>query len=76
MRSEPRPVPLSEDPAQYRIPMAVTAFLVYKSRTSHYLCPRCRISLDREFTAFCDRCGQCLSWKNYRKAVPVLIQRE
>lgn len=35
---------------------------------AYYLCPRCRISLDRDFQSFCDRCGQHLDWKSYRKA--------
>ena len=25
--------------------------------------------MEREFIHYCDRCGQCLSWKHYRKAL-------
>ena len=36
------------------------------STTSYYICPRCNVTMEREFIAYCDRCGQCLNWKNYR----------
>ena len=32
------------------------------------VCPRCAISLDREYQRFCDRCGQRLGWQGYKKA--------
>ena len=35
----------------------------------HYICPRCGITMEREFMSYCDRCGQCLGWKHYKKAV-------
>ena len=52
----------------YRSPMPVIYFKQYRD-ASYYICPRCSITMEREFMAYCDRCGQCLSWKNYRKAV-------
>lgn len=33
-----------------------------------HVCPRCHITLEREFLAYCDRCGQHLGWKGYRNA--------
>jgi len=61
------------DPAEYRKPLQITEVLAYKSlyfgEVGYYVCPRCRMSLEREFSAFCDRCGQKLSWRGYRKAV-------
>ena len=53
----------------YRSPMLVTHLRLYKT-TSFYICPR-GITLEREFMSYCDRCGQCLDWKCYRKAVIV-----
>lgn len=51
-------------PLTYRIPMPVTEDI--KTRDSTYpLCPRCKISMDREYMAFCDRCGQRLSWNRF-----------
>ena len=33
-----------------------------------FVCPSCHVTLEREFVAFCDRCGQRLDWENYRSA--------
>ena len=30
--------------------------------------PSCHVTLDREFMAYCDRCGQRLDWEGYRNA--------
>ena len=54
----------------YRIPMRVTHLRQYRN-TSYYICPRCGIPIEREFMSYCDRCGQCLSWKHYRQAKTV-----
>lgn len=57
--------------AGYRLEMPVTEVVVFPSaygKTGYYRCPRCRITMDREFMSFCDRCGQHLSWKHYKKA--------
>ena len=63
---------LLEKPAvtaeSYRIPMPVIHFKQYRD-TRYYICPRCNITMEREFMAYCDRCGQCLNWKQYKKAV-------
>ena len=55
----------------YRTPMQVTQLRKYRT-TAYYICPRCNITMEREFMAYCDRCGQCLSWKGYRKAEVLL----
>ncbi len=58
--------------ASYRTAMCVTEVMVCKStwmgETGYYVCPRCHITLEREFMSFCDRCGQHLDGKNYKKA--------
>lgn len=57
--------------ASYRIAMPVSELMVFESRRRtdyYYVCPRCGITLDREFVAYCDRCGQHLDWKGYKKA--------
>lgn len=48
----------------YRFPMEVTEKLFYK-QSEFPVCPKCKISLEREYQSFCDRCGQKLSWKKY-----------
>ena len=32
---------------------------------SYYRCPRCKITMEREFIRYCDRCGQCLDWSRH-----------
>ena len=53
--------------ANYRVPMRVTEGVLLSAGV-YYRCPRCRRTLDREFMAFCDRCGQRLDWRGYSKA--------
>lgn len=46
----------------YRFPKPVIKALLLPNNDSFPLCPRCGISLEREYMAFCDRCGQHLAW--------------
>lgn len=48
--------------ASYRIPIPVTTYVQYIKDGRYPVCPRCGSSFDREYTAFCDRCGQRLFW--------------
>ena len=55
----------------YRAPMTVRDLMVFRQargKDSYYICPRCQELLEREFIAYCSRCGQCLGWRGYRKA--------
>ena len=55
----------------YRMPMTVRDLMVFRQargKDSYYICPRCQELLEREFIAYCSRCGQCLGWRNYWKA--------
>lgn len=52
----------------FRQSMPVTELMLFPDETTYYVCPRCDITLEREFMPFCDRCGQCLNWKDYKKA--------
>lgn len=42
----------------YRLPMRVKKF-----RRGFPVCPRCNTTIEREYQAYCDRCGQCLKWE-------------
>ena len=55
----------------YRTPMMVTQMRIFSGQNTigYYICPRCHVTMDREFMAYCDRCGQCLDWREYEKAV-------
>lgn len=57
--------------ASYRWPMKITevmAFQTSRGESGYYVCPRCRCTLERQFTAYCDRCGQRLDWQDCEKA--------
>lgn len=55
----------------YRTPMMVTQMRIFSGQHTfgYYICPRCHMTMDREFMAYCDRCGQCLDWTDYEKVV-------
>ena len=57
----------------FRRPMAVTE-VVYLRRCgdSFPRCPRCRLTMDREYMHFCDRCGQKLDWSDFEQTATVL----
>ena len=55
----------------YRVPMMVKNAVVFKRWPEdeiYYRCPRCQKMLEREFMGYCPCCGQCLDWREYRKA--------
>lgn len=55
----------------YRTPMMVDEAIIYRKAFTddlYYRCPRCQTFLARDFMAYCDRCGQCLNWSDYKKA--------
>ena len=64
----------------YREPMPVTHIRCFRysypyDLTSFPVCPRCGITMEREYQAYCDRCGQCLSWKAFSKATVILPEK-
>ena len=46
----------------YRLSLPVTKVFQLHDGSCFPICPRCSISMEREYMAFCDRCGQRLSW--------------
>lgn len=58
--------------AAYRQPMPVREYVLYQGAfgkaSVFFLCPRCNLTMEREYQSFCDRCGQCLNWKRIEKA--------
>jgi len=63
--------------SSYRRPMQVREYILYRStfggESAYYLCPRCGITMEREYQAYCDRCGQCLSWSRIEQTEQRLI---
>ena len=62
----------------FRQPMPVTRIRCLRSSygvTGFFVCPQCKVTMEREYQAFCDRCGQCLSWKGFAKATIILPEK-
>ena len=56
----------------YRKPMHVSEIMVFSmshGKTGFAICPRCKLTMEYEYTPFCGRCGQRLDWSLYRYAV-------
>ena len=68
---------LFTDAVSYRVPLPVTKVIAY-SNTTYPVCPRCAVSLDREYMSFCDRCGQKLNWDlfEYAKVIHPVYKNE
>ena len=52
----------------YRLAMRVTEYMILPNNsqgTAYPVCPRCKVTLEREYQSFCDRCGQRLDWDQY-----------
>ena len=60
----------------YRLPKKVTEIYAFPTMCSYALCPRCKITLEREYQRFCDRCGQRLDWSKYDEAEIRYIGRD
>ena len=60
-------MPLFTNAVSYRIPLPVTKVIAFPN-TTYPICPRCTISIEREYMSFCDRCGQKLNWDLFEYA--------
>lgn len=62
-----------EEAISYRKPMAVKEVVYFPAADGAFArCPRCRITMEREYVCYCDRCGQCLDWDSYDDAIVVI----
>ena len=63
---------------QYRIPLPVREILQLPNGTCYPICPRCNMTIEREYMCFCDRCGQKLSWEriDFARIVNVPCRRK
>ena len=58
----------------FREPMPVThirCFRYLSGVTGFPVCPQCGKTMEREYQSYCDRCGQCLDWKDFPRVVMV-----
>ena len=58
----------------FRKPIPVTKIIVFKNDGAYPVCPKCDITVEREYMHYCDRCGQALDWKRYDKAKIIYIK--
>lgn len=76
MTRRARPTPFLEE-LLYRRPMRVVEIHTYPhchGAPAYPVCPRCGKTMEREYTAFCSRCGQMLNWRHYRHAKIVCVK--
>ena len=65
MRHKTEEIITPEIALSYRLAIAVTETFKSREGYEYPVCPRCGITLEREYQAYCDRCGQALDWKKY-----------
>lgn len=46
----------------YRLRRPVTHIRVLQNGDYYSICPRCNGSIEREYSSYCDQCGQHLTW--------------
>lgn len=56
----------------YRIVMPVTEIRRFSDGSCYPVCPRCKLTFEREYQSYCDRCGQALGWKDFNWAIVVV----
>lgn len=68
----------SQDELSFRMAAQVSHFRIYPliggGNASYPVCPRCAISIEREYQRFCSNCGQKLLWDMYQYALPLNVK--
>lgn len=62
---------IKEDEFTFRLPMPVVkvhTFPLMSGSPSFPVCPQCGQDLEREYLAYCNCCGQRLSWRLFKNA--------
>lgn len=58
--------------SSFRRPMQVREYILHCDtfgyESAYYLCPRCDVTTERDYQAYCDRCGQSLNWTRISQA--------
>ena len=66
--------PIPDEELSYRRKMKVIHYrrstFLDGEETEFPVCPRCLDDLEREYQAFCDKCGQKLGWNDFQYATP------
>lgn len=67
-----------EQQLSYRAAMAVKELAVFPAafgQPAYYVCPRCDVTMEREYQSYCDRCGQRLAWRG-KKQIRLIYPRQ
>ena len=48
-----------------------TAMSEDRNKGAFVICPRCQLTIEREYQSFCDRCGQALNWSGFSRALVI-----
>ncbi|MBO5009055.1 MAG: hypothetical protein J6D26_09485 [Clostridia bacterium] len=59
---------LFKDAISYRLPKKVTRIYVRINGDSYPICPKCYLTLEREYMSYCNCCGQKLGWSDFDNA--------
>jgi len=73
-----RPARSLEEDISYRKLLPVSELRCFHSERnfrSFPVCPRCQLTLEREYQAYCDRCGQALDWEAFPENAVIIICR-
>lgn len=65
----------ARDALSFREPQKIIQIIRLQNGCCFPVCPRCQVSLEREYCKFCDRCGQKLSWIGFGKAKVIDIEQ-
>lgn len=52
----------------YRMELLIKEAVVFPNDFIYYVCPKCHMTLEREFMSYCSRCGQHSCWNEYKKS--------
>ena len=63
------------DALSYREPLRVTEIILLLNGDRFPVCPRCKVTLEREYQSYCDRCGQRLNWDDFENAEVVEFEQ-
>lgn len=57
-----------EEMIAHRQPLLIRECVRFKNGYTYPVCPKCQCTLNRDYQAYCDRCGQKLSWRRFYRA--------
>jgi hypothetical protein len=61
-------IAFAKEAVAYRMPLPVLRINKLGNDDEFPVCPRCDALLEREYMAYCSRCGQCLDWSMIEQA--------